>query len=252
VRARFLIVNADDFGQTPGVNRGIIAAHENGIVTSASLMTCGEGVREAVDYALAHPALGVGLHVDLGEWFYRDGAWHPRYERVCLEDGGEVARELASQLDAFQRLMGRAPTHLDSHQNVHLREPARRCFIEAARRWNISLRACTPGLHWRGDFYGQTVEGLPYPQAIRPESLLRILETLPEGVTVLVCHPGEGADLDTTYLLEREIEVATLCDPRVRAALASGGVVLRSFQEPVRARAAIPPWRRRTSLPSPI
>ncbi|HEY6863470.1 MAG TPA: ChbG/HpnK family deacetylase [Burkholderiales bacterium] len=229
--ARSLIVNADDFGQTPGVNRGIIAAHENGIVTSASLMTHGAAVREAVDYALSHPALGLGLHADLGEWFFRDGAWHARYQRVRVEDAGEVARELAAQLDAFQRLTGRAPTHLDSHQNVHMREPARSCFAQAAARWNIPLRACAPGFHWCGDFYGQTAEGLPFPQAIRPESLVRIIETLPAGVTVLVCHPAERADLETTYLHERRIELATLCDRRVRAALASRGVALRSFEE---------------------
>jgi chitin disaccharide deacetylase len=236
--ARFLIVNADDFGQTPGVNRGIIAAHEHGIVTSASLMTTGAAVREAVDYALSHPALGVGLHVDLGEWFCRDWAWHARYERVCVEDAGAVARELASQLDAFQRLMGRPPSHLDSHQNAHLRQPVRRCFIEAARRWNLPLRACSSGLHWCGDFYGQTTEGLPFAHAITAESLVRIVETLPEGVTVLICHPGEGADLDTTYLHEREVEVRTLCDPRVRAALASRGVVLSSFEHPQATSAA--------------
>ena len=236
--ARSLIVNADDFGQGPGVNRGIIAAHEKGIVTSTSLMTHGAAVREAVDYALSHPGLGLGLHADLGEWFFRDGAWHARYERIRVEDAGEIARELASQLDAFLRLIGRAPTHLDSHQNVHLREPARSCFVQAAARWNIPLRACAPGFHWCGDFYGQTVEGLPFPQAIRPESLVRIIETLPAGVTVLVCHPGQRVGIDTTYLHEREVELATLCDPRVRAALAARGVILRSFEEPAGARRA--------------
>jgi chitin disaccharide deacetylase len=234
--SRFLVVNADDFGQTPGVTRGIIAAHEHGIVTSASLMTYGAAAREAADYALSRPALGLGLHADLGEWFYRDGAWHARYERVCVEDGGAVARELAAQLDAFLRLTGRPPTHLDSHQNVHLRQPARRCFEQAARRWNIPLRACTSGFHWRGDFYGQTTEGLPWPQAIRPESLVRIIDSLPDGVSVLVCHPGESAGLDTTYRHERELELATLCDPGVRAALASRGVTLRSFDGAARGR----------------
>src|SRR5581483_7330342 len=116
----------------------------------------------------------------------------------------------------------------------HMREPARTCFVQAAGRLNIPLRACAPDFHWCGDFYGQTTEGLPFPQAIRPESLVRIIETLPEGVTVLVCHPGESAGLDTTYLHEREL--ATLCDPRVRTALAVRGVVLRSFEEPVRER----------------
>jgi len=119
---------------------------------------------------------------------------------------------------------------------VHLREPARGCFKQAAARWNIPLRACTSSFYWCGDFYGQTTEGLPFPQAIRPESLVRIIETLPEGVTVLVCHPGESAGLDTTYLHEREIELATLCDPRVRTALAVRGVVLRSFEDGNRLR----------------
>lgn len=235
---RSLIVNADDFGQGPGVNRGIIAAHEQGIVTSASLMTTGARVREAVDYALSHPALGVGLHADLGEWFYREGAWHARYERVRVDDAGEVSRELGSQLDAFHRVMGRAPTHLDSHQNVHLREPARSCFEQAAARWNIPLRACVPGFHWCGDFYGQTAEGLPFPQAIRLESLVRIIETLPVGITVLICHPGHRVGIETTYLHEREIELATLCDPRVRAAVAARRVVLRSFEQAAGARRA--------------
>src|SRR5436190_3388019 len=67
-----LIVNADDFGMTPGVNRGIISAHESGIVTSTSLMVRGAAAAEAVELAREHPQLSVGLHVDLCEWVYRD------------------------------------------------------------------------------------------------------------------------------------------------------------------------------------
>ena len=72
---RALIVNADDFGQSPGVNRGVIRAHERGIVTSVSLMVRWPASTEAAAYGRAHPALSVGLHVDLGEWVCRKGSW---------------------------------------------------------------------------------------------------------------------------------------------------------------------------------
>ena len=70
---RTLIVNADDFGLSPGVNAGVARTHEEGIVTSASLMVRQPAAEEAAAYARATPALGVGLHVDLGEWVWQDG-----------------------------------------------------------------------------------------------------------------------------------------------------------------------------------
>ena len=67
---RAVIVNADDFGLSAGVNRGIAAAFEGGIVTSASLMVRPDAAAEAASYARLHPVLGVGLHIDLGEWVH--------------------------------------------------------------------------------------------------------------------------------------------------------------------------------------
>ena len=63
---RWLIVNADDLGLSSGVNQGILQAHEQGIVTSASLMVRHQAAPEAVAAAREHPRLGLGLHVDLG------------------------------------------------------------------------------------------------------------------------------------------------------------------------------------------
>src|SRR5262249_22921163 len=62
---RYLIVNADDFGRSAGVNRGIIQAHEQGIVTSASLMVHWPAAREAAEYGRGRPGLSLGLHFDL-------------------------------------------------------------------------------------------------------------------------------------------------------------------------------------------
>src|ERR1041384_4752267 len=112
---KYLIVNADDFGQSPGVNRGIIEAHERGIVTSASLMTRWLAAGEAALYAKQHPELSVGLHFDLGEWRYQAGDWVSVYSVAPLEDKVAVERELFRQLEVFRCLLGRDPTHINSH-----------------------------------------------------------------------------------------------------------------------------------------
>ncbi len=73
VRARRLIVNADDFGHSAAVNAGVVEAHERGLVTSASLMVRRPAAAAAAAYARSRPELGLGLHVELGEWVYADG-----------------------------------------------------------------------------------------------------------------------------------------------------------------------------------
>src|ERR1700688_857547 len=128
-----LIVNADDFGQSAGTNRGIIEAHEHGIVTSASLMVRWPGAAQAATYAQAHPELSVGLHLDLGEWAYRNGEWVPLYQLVDENDAAAVAREVEAQLATFRRLMGQDPTHFDSHQHSHRQEPARSVVLALAQ-----------------------------------------------------------------------------------------------------------------------
>ena len=62
---RRLIINADDFGLTAGVNRAIVEAHENGVVSSATLMANGRAFAQAVSLAQSTPRLGVGCHVVL-------------------------------------------------------------------------------------------------------------------------------------------------------------------------------------------
>ena len=228
---KYLIVNADDFGQSPGVNRGIIAAHERGIVTSASLMTRWLAAGEASLYAKEHPELSIGLHLDLGEWAYRAGAWVPLYTVVPLEDKSAVDREVARQLDTFRRLVGRDPIHIDSHQHVHLREPVRSALSDVAHDLHVPLRQLSPEIHYCGNFYGQTVDGFPLPDHISFERLVEILATLPEGLTELGCHPGEGNDLNTMYRKERSAEIKVLCDPRLQAAIRTLGVKLCSFND---------------------
>jgi predicted glycoside hydrolase/deacetylase ChbG (UPF0249 family) len=227
---RVLIVNADDFGRSPGVNRGVIRAHEEGIVTSATLMVRWPAAEEAAAYARESDSLSVGLHLDLGEWVYRDGEWHERYQ-VVPETPEAVAAELERQLEQLERLIGRPPTHLDSHQHVHRKEPARTALRKAGGRLGIPVRWFTPGIEYSGAFFGQDSDGTPLPDLITVDALVKVIETLPAGVTELACHPAAEHDHDSDYGEERIRELETLCDPRVRMAIDRSGIDLRSFAE---------------------
>lgn len=230
-REKYLIVNADDFGLSPGVNRGIIEAHERGIVTSTSLMVRHDAAAEAAAYLRGHPRLGAGLHVDLGEWAFRGGEWVPVYEVVPVDDHNAVQREVERQLESFRRLVGAEPGHLDTHQHVHKREAARTILCELGSRLGVPVRHFTPGLRYCGEFYGQTTEGAPCHHAIGVEAMLGLLSRMEAGVTELACHPGMQEELNTMYRDERAMEVAVLCDPIIRAALSDFGIRLCSFGE---------------------
>lgn len=229
---RHLIVNADDFGRSHGVNRGIIQAHVHGIVTSASLMVRWPAAREAAALAGDHPALGLGLHVDMGEWIYRDGDWAAVYEVVPADAGGaEIEAEVQRQVAAFRELTGRDPDHLDSHQHVHRDEPLRSILSGIGAALRIPVRSCSPAVAYCGAFYGQGDKAWPNHEAIGVGHLCSVLRNLPNGVTELACHPGLDNDFDSVYLAERVIEVETLCDPKVRTTLKEEGVHLCSFAE---------------------
>lgn len=226
---RLLIVNADDFGQTAGINRGIIEAHERGIVTSTSLMVRGAAVAEAAAYAFGNPRLAVGLHFDLGEWTCQDGQWRQRYVVVPVDDAAAIRAELCQQLDAFRQLLGRDPAHIDSHQHVHREEPTRSIMQERAAALQVPLRHLSVHVCYCGRFYGQTKNASSLPEAISSESLSAILRGLPTGITELACHPGYADDLDSDYRVERTWEIAALCDPDVRETLAAEQIQLISF-----------------------
>jgi predicted glycoside hydrolase/deacetylase ChbG (UPF0249 family) len=228
---KFLIVNADDLGVSPDTNAGIIEAFRTGIVTSASLMVDRPGTADAVRRSRDNPRLSIGLHLDLGEWCYRDGQWHVVSQPVPPDDPLAVRGAVLGQLERFQTLLGRPPTHLDSHQHVHQHEPAHGVALEVAEQLDIPLRGLRGGIAYCGSFYGQSGRGEPCSEAIRVDALLELLAALPAGVTELGCHPGLDAQLASVYRLERRVEVESLCAPAVREAVTRAGIRLVSFAE---------------------
>ncbi len=231
IAKRRLIVNADDFGRSPGVNRGVIQAHVSGIVTSASLMVRWPAAIEAAVYGSEHPDLSIGLHLDMEEMSWVDGAWVQRYQVVPATDVRAIERETLLQLEAFRRLIGRNPSHLDSHQCVHQNEPVRVVLSEIADWLGIPLRGCSRQVRHCADFYGQDSKGRPSPRSISVENLCQTIAGLKPGITELSCHPGVAGDWDSMYKSERTREVETLCHPKVRAELEETGVELCSFHD---------------------
>jgi len=221
---RALIVNADDFGASDGVNRGIVEAHVRGIVTSTSLMVTGAAAAGAAKLSRQHPALGIGLHWDLDS----EGE-APEWD---FDDAPAVRTELRRQLAAFYELIGRPPTHLDSHHHVHRTPEIAPIALELAEPLAVPLREHGQ-VAFVGGFYGQWEWGVTDLEHISPEFLMWIIRNeVAEGWTELGCHPGyAGGDFTSSYLTEREVELATLTDPRVRGEIDALGIQLASYVE---------------------
>lgn len=156
-----LVVNADDFGLVSEVNRAVRDAHDAGTVTSATLMMTGEAVAEAVDFARAAPALGVGLHFTLTHG--RPLSGHPyslvdatgdfvtRRELVRRSlrgrvRGTEVEAELVAQLDRMVAL-GIEPTHIDGHQHIQVLPGISSRVASVAQSRGLMVRV--PTVNWR-------------------------------------------------------------------------------------------------------
>ena len=228
---RVLIVNADDFGLSQGVNDGVAKAHQHGILTSASLMVRGRGAAEAAALGRRTPSLSVGLHVDLGEWEFRDGEWSLGYHVVVPEDEEATRAEVAEQLELFRGLMDREPTHLDSHQHVHVVTPASGVLAALGAELGVPVRRLSSEVAYNGGFYGQSSKGYPHPEAITVSSLSELIAAIPAGVTEVSCHPAVSVDFESVYADERIAELETLCDPGLRDVLTREGIALRSFAE---------------------
>ena len=278
-----LILNADDFGLTKGVDDGIIRAHREGILTSATLMANGDAFAHAVELAVANPSLGVGCHLVL----VGGKSVAPRQEISSLADSdgqlptslgalvgrvttgrirrADIERELRAQIEKIQRA-GISPTHLDTHKHTHahprvldalgrvaqelgitrIRKPIERLrdswagkapigqlvAASAARTVSLKFRALSRkyGLRSPKNFLGLASTG-----GLGAAALRRLIDTLPEGQTEIMLHPGiYDADLiqtGTRLRKERELEMNALVDPDVKRAVVANGIQLITYRE---------------------
>ncbi len=225
--ARRIIFNADDFGASTGVNRGIVDCHRDGVLTSTSMMVTGAAVDGAVALSRDNPELAIGLHWDvIGE----------DEREFDLRDERAVREEFALQLDRFVSLMGRTPTHVDSHRHLH--SDVFELFRELVEPLGVPLRE-DGRVAFVGGFYAQWEWGVTELEHVSVEALERMLRTEATSEwTEFSCHPGyRSDDYQAMYLIEREAEVATLTDPRIRETIDELGLELRSYADYARAPA---------------
>ena len=238
---KLLIVNADDFGLSEQTNQGIMYAHEHGIVTSASLMVDSPAATHAVELwkqisnlkrgaRRSHGCgLSLGLHLDLGEWQLCEGEWQQTRRKVALDDAAALRQEIVRQCRAFERLAGRPPTHIDSHQHVHKRRDVCDAITQAVPWSAVIVRHLSDKVRFWGAFFGRDADMQPKLEYISPGGLIEILYALEEGCTELSCHPGFDLNLASDYRAERPMEVFTLTSPDVLPILRQLNIKLSNF-----------------------
>jgi hopanoid biosynthesis associated protein HpnK len=156
-RVRRLIVNADDFGLTRGVNRAIVESHRDGIVTSSTLMANGQAFEDAIAHAKSASRLSVGCHVvlvdgspvlggqqasTLFDQKADDGRFYDGLGAFALRavsgrvDADEIEAEVTAQIRKLQSA-GVSVSHLDTHKHTHILPQVLRALLRAARTCGV-------------------------------------------------------------------------------------------------------------------
>lgn len=273
--APVLVVNADDLGLTPGTSAGIVDAHRDGIVTSASLLAVAPGFGDAVARLDDAPDLGVGVHLavvgedppllgarEVPTLVDRRGDLRPSWRHFLPRaaagqvDPDDLRREFTAQIERVVAA-GITPTHLDTHQHLHLWPLVQRVVLDLAtehgigavrvptsaarsplglyvRRLSATLRrnAVAEGLRASDGFAGLDEAG-----ALLVEPLVDAVDRLarPGGRSAEIgCHPGRADDPERRryrWGYAWPDELAALCSPAARAAVERSGFRLGSFAD---------------------
>ncbi|MET3696339.1 hypothetical protein SAMN05877753_103418 [Bacillus oleivorans] len=240
-----LIVNADDFGYSEGVNHGIMEAFYHGVVTSATLMVNMPGAGHAFALKQANPSLGVGIHLvltcgkplceDVSSLMNEEGYFQKGKNFLDEAEPEEIRKELTAQFTRFVE-QGGLPTHIDSHHHVHAHEKVSPIVIEIAKKYSLPIRMTRPNSEelkkaaiLTTDFLAHTF----YGEMATRDHLIELLETISEFETAeLMCHPGyvdEAVITGSSYNVQRLQELEILKDPSLKQELAKRKIELTHY-----------------------
>lgn len=222
-----IIFNADDFGYRKDINKGIIYAHKNGIVKSATVMTEREAFEDAVHLAKENPDLKTGLHIDL-DGFFEIRRPEGKIVNFLAEapDFKKITDSINRQLDKFLSA-GLKLSHLDSHHHAHLHRQILPIVATKAKELNVPVR-------FFGAFYDdeklagemrQILDGLNVkycPHFINGWYWENVDENF--ELAELMTHPGFNE-------IWREFETAKCCDPRLIKYLKEANIEVISFDQ---------------------
>jgi predicted glycoside hydrolase/deacetylase ChbG (UPF0249 family) len=246
---RRLFVNADDFGLTEGVSRGILEALAAGVVGGTTAMVCAAGGPERLGRLGPGIAGRVGLHLQLTggrpclppeeipSLVTEEGLFPRKKVAVANVDPDAVRREWRAQLARF-RDAGLAPSHLDSHHHIHKRPEVFPVFLELAQELGVPARAVSDTMR---QAFAQA--GVPhadlcltrfYGENLTAASFLALVDAAfaaigGEGCVELMAHPGHndpGLVAISTYNEGRAMELRILTEPGLSEALTARGIVV--------------------------
>jgi predicted glycoside hydrolase/deacetylase ChbG (UPF0249 family) len=241
--SRLLIINADDFGFSPEVNRGIFTAYEHGVVTDSSLLIKGACSQEAITMLRENPQFPVGIHIDLDPLLGWESPGKEQFSRQELRQimnesnfVEKMQHEINKQIEAFLDT-GLIPSHIDTHHHVHGFPRIFESLIEAMDKYEIkAIRFSTTGyvLMGRADILvtaetAQWMEDalrqrrIQYPHLLLDPIVPFSLAELPSGASELMVHPSLGGDV------WRQKDFAMLMDPSFIQTISDEGIGLISF-----------------------
>ncbi|MDP4012407.1 MAG: ChbG/HpnK family deacetylase [Candidatus Nanoarchaeia archaeon] len=251
-----LIVNADDFGYSDSVNKGIIDTHVNGIVTSTTMLVGLQGFNSAVKLAKKHKKLDIGIHLNLTEGKLANSLFDflkKRFSRQEIED------ELENQINTLEDT-GLKLTHIDGHQHIHVFPKIFKIIVKLAKEHEIDYvrlpheKLALNRVMFSSIFNGQFAKKIILSSlSINKRSLLtknglkttdhfygilsgknltytkmaKVLKNVPEGITELVCHPGNENYSD---YLDRVKERNILMHHNIKSLIKSLDIELTDFK----------------------
>lgn len=243
-----LIINADDFGYSRGINLGIIEAYQKGILTSTTMMANMPGFEHGVELAKKNPDFGIGVHLSLtcGKPVLHDvpsltdnGLFHhiSFYEKDFSIDTDELYREWDAQIQKISE-NGIEPTHLDTHHHMNILSPMREVFIELAQKYNLPVRnnfdapdtiKTVRKFFTEFDFIGQTRS---FWKSMTINNLIQDCKAY-ETVEIM-CHPGylDHVVFENSSLLDNRVfTVKELLKPTYREALEENNIQLGTYRD---------------------
>jgi chitin disaccharide deacetylase len=250
--SRSIIFNADDFGLSPGVCRGIIQTCRHGTVRSTSVMVNLPDVHESIDILKTCPELDVGIHINLTFGFpVSDPSDIPSlsgYDGIFVVKPGDfpeivdvddLYREIYAQVRRAYEL-GLNPSHLDSHHHIHhIDSRVNEILMEVAGEYDLAMRSNDSEDRQKLQEYGIStpdnfISSFFGNDYVNYNMLERFIEELPVGVSEIMCHPGYVDDdlkNKSSYTGFREIELKLLTDPEIFSMLKYYDVTLMSYRD---------------------
>lgn len=242
-----LVINADDFGYSKGVNLGIIEAYKNGVVTSTTMMTNMPGAAHAAALALENPGLGVGIHLvldcgapvneEVPSLTNENGFFHKMNDLVKHASLSDIEKEYTSQIEKFLSF-GLQPTHIDSHHHLHGHEKIYPIVAKLAKKYNLPVRKVSADPRHVSNEELQMVQYFSpafYGNDLSAKHLIELADSaLSYETAEIMTHPAyidEPLLSGSSYALQRVRELAILTDKKVQQAFFDKNIKLVTYKE---------------------